>query len=129
MPPKDRSDWSREVAPRPEEPLLIDLEGKLRERSASRPEDDLCAIEHIEARLMARAQQLVGSGLVEANWAARVGAHLREGNEAIGRPVSRPGREGEEPRIHAYKHGLAALRVREALGEDRDEAVQWDRFR
>ena len=70
-------------------------ERQLRERPGGGTEDRPGAVEHVERRLVARAQQQAGVGLVEADRATDVGAQLRVGDDVVDRPVlaARPGPE------------------------------------
>ena len=65
----------------------VDLERELRERSCRRPEDGLGAVEHVERRLVARAQQLMRARLVQPDRAAGVRADLRVRDQPIRAPV------------------------------------------
>ncbi len=77
--------------------------GQLRQRTGGRAEDDGCAVGHVELRLVARAQQVVGLLLVQGDGAADVRADLGVGDDAVVGPV------------------LAVLGLDELLGEQAHE--------
>src|SRR3954451_20755812 len=77
----------------------VDVELHLRQPAGGRTEDDVRVVGHVERRLVARAQQVGGLLLVEADRAARVRADLRVGDVVAGAPggfLLRPDLAGRE---------------------------------
>src|SRR5215204_5321469 len=81
--PETRTDGFGEVALRDEVALVVDGDGQLRERSGRRPEDHLAVVRHVELRLVAGAEQVVGVLLVQRNRAADMGADLGVRDDAV----------------------------------------------
>ena len=65
----------------------VDRDGQLGQRAGGGPELRDGPGVDVEDRLVARAHQLLGLLLVEADRAAEVGAHLRVGHVALDAPV------------------------------------------
>src|SRR5689334_12696561 len=70
------TDRLREVAAGPERAGLVDREGQLGQRAGGRSEHRAGPVQHVEQRLVAGTQQLMGAGVVEPHRATGVGAHL-----------------------------------------------------
>ena len=87
--PESGTDRLVVVALGADESFVVDHERQLRERARSRPEDLPGPVPDVEERLVARAEQLLGLLLVEADRTSCVGAHLGVGDHALEAPRSR----------------------------------------
>ena len=118
--PEAWPDGFGEVALRHEVPLVVHLDGQLREVAGGRAEDDLAVVGEVEGRLVARAEQVVGGPLVQRDRAAHVRADLGVADDALDRPVlaARPGGDvvGLHPEQDHRALGLGDLEV-DALDE------------
>src|SRR5215211_4415396 len=122
--PERRADRLVEVAERHQYALVVDAEGQLRQRPRGRPEERLGAVEHVELRLVAGAQQRVGGRPVQAHRAAGVGADLGVGDVGALRDGGQPvGWQPQLPLGHVDEQRLGVGRAVVALREHRDEAV------
>src|SRR5581483_7694002 len=105
-----------EVALR-DEISVLDREWELGERAERGTEHDLGAVQHVEGRLVARAQQLVRLRLVEPDGTSRVRAHLRVRDEAVRRPGPAPGTRSDQPGLDVHQDDLTVRGVRVTFGE------------
>ena len=88
--PVRRPDRLGEVGLRDDEPLVVDRERKLRERTGRRTEHGVRAGEHVERGLVARAQQLVARcASYSPTGTARVRADLRVADQSVRASTSR----------------------------------------
>ena len=67
--------------------LVVDHDRQLRQRARGRAEEHLAVVGQVEGRLVARAEQLVGLLLPEADRAADVGADLGVAEDPVDAPV------------------------------------------
>src|SRR3954452_3185107 len=79
-----------EVSARDQIAAAVDRERQLRERARRRSEDGTRTVEHVERRLVTRAQQQARGRLVQADRTTDVGAELGVGDDALDRPVLAP---------------------------------------
>src|SRR3954465_4306587 len=99
--PETGADGLWEVAERDERAVGLALDRQLRQRPRGRTRDRLRATEHVELRLMARADQRVLRFAVQPHRAAGVRADLRVRDIAVRRPRRVVALELELPRVDA----------------------------
>src|SRR2546421_347848 len=101
-PPAQMKYWSWRLGPSTgsrQRPLRLGARGRTRPR--------LRAVEDAERGLVARAQQLVALGFVQADRTACMCAHFRVRQQAVGRPRLSSPRQLQQLGFDAEQHGLA----------------------
>src|ERR1700724_3485399 len=110
------------VAPGDEVALAVDVQRELREGGRRGAARRLCPVQHVEDRLVAGAEQLVGVGPVEPHRTPGMGADLGERDHVVGRPSLPPGQGPVVARRQADQQGLGVLDPDGPLGGDGEGA-------